>query len=432
MPLEPIALIVAAVLGIVFAAIVGGLIGRRLRATRDRRAGRSTTAAGVRVTRTPPPSTPQATTVAATAASPPASIDLEGPAPLVAPLTAPSAASPYPSPDPSTSSAPSSAALERTASPPTATGAALTFADPLARTATPRAEDDVTGTSEFARRLGTAPPGVVSRTTSSLSPAMRDRGGVPITGDTGTADTIPAVPATPATTAATGSGRARGALLVAGLATLLAVGGVFAVGALRPTPTGEVAMTTATPDTTTDAPPTDLATGPVTARPGTVEAVGGGAETQAPDGTGGDIAGDTGAGGGPTRQPATPGATAPGATPTPTPRPSPTPRPTPAPTPTPTPDPTPTPTPTPAPTPTPTPQPPVVAFNYTVDGLSVSFANRTRNAATWTWTFGDGTSSTARNPTHAYDSAGSWTVTLVATSSTGGTDSASKTVTVGN
>jgi PKD repeat protein len=50
---------------------------------------------------------------------------------------------------------------------------------------------------------------------------------------------------------------------------------------------------------------------------------------------------------------------------------------------------------------------------------------------TWEWTFGDGGSSTARNPSHAYDDPGTYTITLTATSSEGGTDRVSQDVTVG-
>ena len=45
-------------------------------------------------------------------------------------------------------------------------------------------------------------------------------------------------------------------------------------------------------------------------------------------------------------------------------------------------------------------------------------------------TFGDGESSTARNPSHVYADAGSYTITLTATSKEGGTDRASQGVTV--
>jgi len=71
-----------------------------------------------------------------------------------------------------------------------------------------------------------------------------------------------------------------------------------------------------------------------------------------------------------------------------------------------------------------------VSFDWGATGLRVSFENATRNAASWTWDFGDGTTSTMRNPSHTYAAAGSYTVVLSAVSSTGLTASRSKTVTV--
>jgi PKD repeat protein len=66
-----------------------------------------------------------------------------------------------------------------------------------------------------------------------------------------------------------------------------------------------------------------------------------------------------------------------------------------------------------------------------VNGLKATFANRTQNAATGEWSFGDGSTSTARNPSHTYDHPGSYSVRLDATSTGGGTDSLTRTVTVG-
>ena len=71
-----------------------------------------------------------------------------------------------------------------------------------------------------------------------------------------------------------------------------------------------------------------------------------------------------------------------------------------------------------------------VSFTYTASGLTVQFANRTKNAVTWTWSFGDGTTSTARNPAHTYASAGSYPVSLTATSLDGVSARSSGTVTV--
>jgi PKD repeat protein len=49
---------------------------------------------------------------------------------------------------------------------------------------------------------------------------------------------------------------------------------------------------------------------------------------------------------------------------------------------------------------------------------------------TWSWTFGDGGTSTTRNPSHTYAAAGSYGVTLIATDNSGTTGSITQTVTV--
>jgi len=99
--------------------------------------------------------------------------------------------------------------------------------------------------------------------------------------------------------------------------------------------------------------------------------------------------------------------------------------------PTPTPTAAPTPSPTAAPTPTPTSGRPAAAFDATVDGLTVRFQNRSRGAASWTWTFGDGTTSTARNPTHVYAAPGNYVVTLTAVGGEGSSAIATQTIAVG-
>ena len=53
--------------------------------------------------------------------------------------------------------------------------------------------------------------------------------------------------------------------------------------------------------------------------------------------------------------------------------------------------------------------------------LNVQFTDTSTNAPTsWSWTFGDGGTSTLRNPSHVYANAGSYTVTLTATNVAGG------------
>lgn len=57
--------------------------------------------------------------------------------------------------------------------------------------------------------------------------------------------------------------------------------------------------------------------------------------------------------------------------------------------------------------------PPIAGFTEIASGLSVSFNNSTSGANDrWLWNFGDGGTSTLRNPTHVYASAGTYTVTL--------------------
>jgi PKD repeat protein len=63
---------------------------------------------------------------------------------------------------------------------------------------------------------------------------------------------------------------------------------------------------------------------------------------------------------------------------------------------------------------------PVAAFSATPttgkNPLSVSFANGSSGAiSTWAWTFGDGGTSTAQNPSHTYTQAGTYTVSLTVT-----------------
>jgi len=53
---------------------------------------------------------------------------------------------------------------------------------------------------------------------------------------------------------------------------------------------------------------------------------------------------------------------------------------------------------------------------------SVTFTNTSVNAAGYLWDFGDGTSSTQTAPSHIYTAAGDYTITLIATSASGCTD----------
>ncbi|MCS6980927.1 MAG: PKD domain-containing protein, partial [Flavobacteriales bacterium] len=63
---------------------------------------------------------------------------------------------------------------------------------------------------------------------------------------------------------------------------------------------------------------------------------------------------------------------------------------------------------------------PVALFDtaYTNNG-TVSFVNLSQNGSTYQWSFGDGNSSTAMNPTHTYLNSGTYFVTLVVSNACG-------------
>ena len=80
----------------------------------------------------------------------------------------------------------------------------------------------------------------------------------------------------------------------------------------------------------------------------------------------------------------------------------------------------------------PPPPPPVADFDWSqVAGtLSVSFTDTSTGGPTaWSWSFGDGATSTAQNPSHTYPSAGDYQVTLTATNA-GGPSGYTRVVTV--
>lgn len=57
---------------------------------------------------------------------------------------------------------------------------------------------------------------------------------------------------------------------------------------------------------------------------------------------------------------------------------------------------------------------PVANFNQSADMLTVTFNNTSTSATSYLWDFGDGSTSTAKNPVHTYASEGSYTVKLSA------------------
>jgi PKD repeat protein len=78
-------------------------------------------------------------------------------------------------------------------------------------------------------------------------------------------------------------------------------------------------------------------------------------------------------------------------------------------------------------------QPPVAAFTSDCGGLTCGFTDTSSDVdgsvVAWSWDFGDGATSTAQHPSHAYSVAGGYTVTLIVTDDDGATAEASSPVT---
>ncbi len=78
--------------------------------------------------------------------------------------------------------------------------------------------------------------------------------------------------------------------------------------------------------------------------------------------------------------------------------------------------------------------PPVAGFTSSCSDLDCDFTDASTDGdgsvVSWSWDFGDGTTSTAQNPSHSYAAGGTYTVGLTVTDNGGGTDTASGTVTV--
>ena len=77
---------------------------------------------------------------------------------------------------------------------------------------------------------------------------------------------------------------------------------------------------------------------------------------------------------------------------------------------------------------------PVASFTFTISGLAATFTDGSSDGdgsvVTRSWSFGDGGTSTAQNPTHSYAAAGIYTVSLTVTDDRGGSNVLSQSVTV--
>lgn len=78
--------------------------------------------------------------------------------------------------------------------------------------------------------------------------------------------------------------------------------------------------------------------------------------------------------------------------------------------------------PDPGPQPEPEVKAPVADFDYAVDGLKVTFTNKSADATTYKWAFGDDETSKEENPVHEYAAAGEYTVSLTAANAKGETN----------
>lgn len=76
---------------------------------------------------------------------------------------------------------------------------------------------------------------------------------------------------------------------------------------------------------------------------------------------------------------------------------------------------------------------PVASFQYTVNPdnpLEVTFSNFSQNVTTYAWDFGDGNSSSDKDPVHTYAAGGDYTVTLTASNSAGQSAQRSETISI--
>ncbi|MEZ4940770.1 MAG: PKD domain-containing protein [Saprospiraceae bacterium] len=72
---------------------------------------------------------------------------------------------------------------------------------------------------------------------------------------------------------------------------------------------------------------------------------------------------------------------------------------------------------------------PTAGFSSSINGLIASFTNTSTNSTSYSWDFGDMTTSNLANPTHSYDEDGTYTVVLTATNACG-TNTFTQTITI--
>jgi PKD repeat protein len=77
---------------------------------------------------------------------------------------------------------------------------------------------------------------------------------------------------------------------------------------------------------------------------------------------------------------------------------------------------------------------PTAKYSFTTSDLTVTFNDQSSDSdgsiVSWNWDFGDGSTSTAQNPSHIYDGAGTYNVTLTVTDNDGNAGSDTNSVKV--